>query len=130
MKTLPFLKLVFLLFGVLNQGYAQESNNSWEKIKLKKNQFELHNVIGSIVKFEGSKVLKIERDLNAIPFDESRIEETVDEPHYARLVGLEDFEKGESIVNYKIPSPMRGSLDLSGCIFEFIQRTRPLMEFI
>ena len=42
--------------------------------------------------FQGKKVLKIERDLAAIPFDSTRIEATVDEPHYARLLGLEDLK--------------------------------------
>jgi len=65
-----------------------------QKLVLKKQTFELHNVTGSIIEFEGKKVLKIERDLNALPFDVNNIEKTVDEPHYARLVGLEDFENG------------------------------------
>lgn len=65
-----------------------------QKLTLKKQTFELHNVTGSIIKFEGKKVLKIERDLEALPFDVNNIEKTVDEPHYARLVGLEDFENG------------------------------------
>ncbi|MBN8651873.1 MAG: hypothetical protein J0L67_10620 [Cytophagales bacterium] len=65
-----------------------------QKLTLKGQTFELHNVTGSIIEFEGKKVLKIERDLKALPFDVNNIEKTVDEPHYARLVGLEDFENG------------------------------------
>jgi hypothetical protein len=65
-----------------------------QKLNLKKQTFELHNVTGSIIVFEGKEVLKIERDLKALPFDVNNIEATVDEPHYARLVGLEDFENG------------------------------------
>jgi hypothetical protein len=65
-----------------------------ERLTLKKQTFELHNVTGSIIKFAGKDVLKIERDLRALPFDVNNIEKTVDEPHYARLVGLEDFENG------------------------------------
>ncbi|MGC1243284.1 MAG: hypothetical protein WA874_16955, partial [Chryseosolibacter sp.] len=65
-----------------------------ERLTLRKQTFELHNVTGSIIKFEGAKVLKIERDLNALPFDVNNVEGTVDEPHYARLVSLEDFENG------------------------------------
>lgn len=65
-----------------------------QQLTLKKQTFELHNVTGSIIEFEGKKVLKIERDLKALPFDVNNIEKTVDEPHYARLVGLEDFENG------------------------------------
>lgn len=65
-----------------------------QRLTLQKQTFELHNVTGSITKFKGEKVLKIERDLEALPFDVNDIEGTVDEPHYARLVGLEDFENG------------------------------------
>jgi hypothetical protein len=65
-----------------------------QRLTLGKQTFELHNVTGSVIKFEGKDVLKIERDLNALPFDVNNIEGTVDEPHYARLVGLEDFENG------------------------------------
>jgi hypothetical protein len=65
-----------------------------QTLTLKKQNFELHNVTGSIIEFEGKKALKIERDLKALPFDANNLEKTVDEPHYARLVGLEDFENG------------------------------------
>ena len=65
-----------------------------QKLTLKKQTFELHNVTGSIIDFEGKKVLKIERDLKAIPFDSTRLEATVDEPHYARLMGLDDLKMG------------------------------------
>jgi hypothetical protein len=69
-------------------------NGFGQTLKLKNQAFELHNVTGSIIKFEGKKVLKIERDLEALPFDADRLEETVDETHYARLVDLDDFENG------------------------------------
>lgn len=51
-----------------------------QTLKLDGQEFELKNVTGSIIEFQGEKVLKIERDLNAIPFDEARLESTVDEP--------------------------------------------------
>ncbi len=79
-----------ILFPILLSCFFALGQN----LELKNQTFELHNVTGSIIKFEGKKVLKIERDLKAIPFDENNIEATVDEPHYARLVGLEDFENG------------------------------------
>jgi hypothetical protein len=87
-----FISLWFILgisFGVTAQGTV-----SWQKIALAKQIFELHNVTGEIVKFQGEKVLKIERDLKALPFDSNRLESTVDETHYARLLGLDDFENG------------------------------------
>ena len=81
--------LLFLLLICMVDVSAQK-----QRLVLRKQTFELHNVTGSIIKFEGKEVLKIERDLKALPFDVNNIEGTVDEPHYARLVGLEDFENG------------------------------------
>jgi hypothetical protein len=64
-----------------------------QNLTLKNQTFELVNVTGSITKFQGKNVLKIERDFTKIPFDESRLEATVDEPTYAKLTGL-DFDNG------------------------------------
>src|SRR5687768_16009479 len=84
-------KVELILLLVLTTFYVSGQK---QKLNLKKQTFELHNVTGSIIVFEGKQVLKIERDLNALPFDVNHIEATVDGPHYARLVGLEDFENG------------------------------------
>jgi hypothetical protein len=84
-------KIQLILILVLGTLYVSGQKH---KLDLKKQTFELHNVTGSIIVFEGKQVLKIERDLKALPFDVNNIEKTVDEPHYARLVGLEDFENG------------------------------------
>ncbi|WP_255080593.1 DUF1080 domain-containing protein [Lacihabitans sp. CCS-44] len=65
-----------------------------QNLKFGKQTFELHNVTGSIIEFQGKKVLKIERDLKALPFDEKNLETTVDDRHYARLLGIDDFENG------------------------------------
>lgn len=78
-----FIKLFFIV-----------SVSAQTKLKLGKQVFELHNVTGSIIKFQGENVLKIERDLKALPFDSNRLEATVDEKHYAKLLGLDDFENG------------------------------------
>lgn len=83
-----FQLVLVLIFSTLSVSGQKQ------KLNLKKQTFELHNVTGSIIEFEGKQVLKIERDLKALPFDVNNIEKTVDEPHYARLVGLEDFENG------------------------------------
>ncbi len=82
-------QIIFLLVLAAFSASAQK-----QKLTLKKQAFELHNVTGSIIEFQGKKVLKIERDLKALPFDVNNIEATVDGPHYARLVGLDDFENG------------------------------------
>jgi hypothetical protein len=83
------LQLSLLLFLCTMSVFSQK-----QILALREQNFELHNVTGSIIKFEGKEVLKIERDLKALPFDVNNIERTVDEPHYARFVGLEDFENG------------------------------------
>lgn len=92
-----------------------------QRLKLKNQEFDLHNVTGEIIRFEGKDVLKIERDLNAIPFDSTRVEETVDEPHYARLVGLDDFENGTIEVKMysqlKVPAPYSGIAGFIGLFF-------------
>jgi hypothetical protein len=92
-----------------------------QQLRLKKQVFELHNVTGSIIKFQGKKVLKIERDLKALPFDVNNIEGTVDEPHYARLVGLEDFENGTIEVKMysqlQNPAPYPGIAGFIGVYF-------------
>jgi hypothetical protein len=83
------IQIVVLLVLTAFSAFSQK-----QQISLKNQTFELHNVTGSIVDFEGKKVLKIERDLKALPFDANRLEATVDETHYARLLGLDDFENG------------------------------------
>ena len=96
-----------------------------QSLKLKKQEFELHHVTGEIVTFQGKKVLKIERDLTAIPFDSTRIEATVDEPHYARLLGLEDFENGTIEVKMysqlQDPAPYSGIAGFIGVYFRVAQ---------
>jgi hypothetical protein len=83
MRKHQIILLIFCTFSAFGQ-----------KIKLGKQTFELHNVTGSVVDFQGKKVLKIERDLKALPFDEKKLETTVDDRHYARLVDIDDFENG------------------------------------
>lgn len=92
-----------------------------KQLQLGKQTFELHNVTGEIIKFQGRKVLKIERDLKAIPFDVNNIEKTVDEPHYARLVDLDDFENGSIEVKLysqiQDPAPYPGVAGFIGVFF-------------
>lgn len=92
-----------------------------QTLTLRKQTFELHNVTGSVIKFEGKEVLKIERDLKAIPFDVNNIQGTVDEPHYARLLGLEDFENGTIEVKMysqlQDPAPYPGIAGFIGVYF-------------
>lgn len=91
------------------------------KLTLGKQVFELHNVTGSIIKFQGEPVLKIERDLNSLPFDPNRLEATVDEKHYAKLVGLNDFENGTIEIKMysqiQDPSPFAGAAGFIGLYY-------------
>jgi hypothetical protein len=113
MKRMPLI-LILVLGALYVSGQKQ-------KLTLKKQTFELHNVTGSIITFEGKQVLKIERDLEALPFDVNNIEKTVDEPHYARLVGLEDFENGTiEVMMYsqlQDPAPYPGIAGFIGVYF-------------
>jgi hypothetical protein len=88
---------------------------------LGKQVFELHNVTGSVIKFEGVDVIKIERDLNAIPFDSNNVEKTVDEAHYAMLLNLDDFENGTiEVMMYsqlQKPAPYSGIAGFIGMFF-------------
>lgn len=93
---------------------------SAQKITLNKQAFELKNVTGSIVDLNGEQVLKIERDLKAIPFDVNRLGSTVDEPTYAKLLNF-NFEDG--IIEVKMlsqiqnPSPFQSAQGFIGLAF-------------
>jgi hypothetical protein len=113
--------LVLLMYCSIVSTYAQVKSETRTQFKLGKHRFELHNVKGGIVDFQGTKVLKIERDLDAIPFDSNNIEKTVDEPHYARLVGMDDFENGTIEVKMysqlQDPAPYSGIAGFIGVFF-------------
>jgi hypothetical protein len=105
---------ILLLLGLATFSASGQK----QQISLKNQMFELHNVTGSVINFEGKKVLKIERDLKAFPFDINRLEATVDDIHYARLVGLDDFENGTIEIKMysqlQNPSPFPGSAGFIG----------------
>ncbi|HLO81398.1 MAG TPA: hypothetical protein VK166_10585 [Chitinophagaceae bacterium] len=115
-KNLGFSILLFLIF---TSGFGQK------RLQLGKQTFELHNVTGSIIKFEGQNVLKIERDLIALPFDANRLEATVDEPHYAKVAGLDDFENGTIEVKMysqiQNPSPFPAAAGFIGVFFRIAE---------
>jgi hypothetical protein len=91
-----------------------------QKLKLDKYEFELKNVTGSVTEFNGEKVLKIERDLKALPFDVNNLGPTVDEPTYAKLTNLV-FENG--VIEVKLlsqiqnPSPFEFAQGFIGVAF-------------
>ncbi len=92
-----------------------------QNLSIGKQTFELRNVTGSVIEFQGKKVLKIERDLKAFPFDEKNLETTVDDRHYARLLGINDFENGTIEVKMysqlQNPAPYPGIAGFIGLYF-------------
>jgi hypothetical protein len=91
-----------------------------QTIKWKNQDFELKNVTGSLVKLNGEEVLKIERDLKALPFDEKNLAATVDEPTYAKLTNF-DFENGvievKMLSQIQNPSPFAAAQGFIGIAF-------------
>ena len=96
-----------------------------QKLKLNNQEFELTNVSGSITELNGEKVLKIERDLKAIPFDVKNLEATVDEPTYAKLTNL-DFENGtievKMLSQIQNPSPFEFAQGFIGVAFRISEK--------
>ena len=96
-----------------------------QKLQLGNQTFELHNVKGEIIQFQGSKVLKIERDLIALPFDSTKLEATVDDRHYAKLVGMDDFENGTIEVKMysqiQNPSPYKPAAGFIGVYYRIAE---------
>ncbi|HEY0677821.1 MAG TPA: hypothetical protein VGD17_06030 [Chitinophagaceae bacterium] len=86
----------------------------------KSQQFEIKNVTASLVQLNGEEVLKVERDLKAIPFDVNRLEATVDEPTYVKLKDL-NFENGtievKMLSRIQDPSPFSNAQGFIGIAF-------------
>ena len=125
MKTLRIKCILYVLVAIVtfksNAQSPVEHSKNWKRVNLNKQVFELHNVTGEVISFQGKKVLKIERDLKAIPFDSLRVVKTVDEPHYARLADLNDFENGTIEVKLysqiQNPKPYSGVAGFIGIVF-------------
>jgi hypothetical protein len=63
--------------------------------------FVISNVKASLVELNGEEVLKVERDLDALPFDENNLVQTVDEPTFVKLKDL-DIQNG--VIEVKVLS--------------------------
>lgn len=86
------ITLLFSLLAIVVSG---------QSLRYEKQYFELHNVKATVVKLKGEEVIKMERDLVALPFDKNNMASTVDEPTYAKLKGV-SFENG--IIEVKVLS--------------------------
>lgn len=120
MNRNKFLLSVLLVFSFSLSLFAQ-GKDEYKTITLKNQVFQLYNVTGEVIRFEGKKVLKLERDLKAFPFDTSRLEATVDDIHYARLMDLNDFENGTIEIKMysqiQNPSPFSGAAGFIGIYY-------------
>ncbi|MEB2777923.1 hypothetical protein SYJ56_21595 [Algoriphagus sp. D3-2-R+10] len=89
------LKLTLLtLFSMIYGAQVQT-------IEFEGKEFELSNVKASVEELNGDEVLRIERDLEALPFDAERLEATVDEPTFVKL---KEFNLENGIVEVKMLS--------------------------
>jgi hypothetical protein len=82
-----------------------------QKSNIREHQIEFKNVTGSFVELDGEEVLKVERDLNALPFDNNRLVATVNEPTYAKLTDV-DFENG--VIEVKVLSRIQKNTPYPG----------------
>ena len=91
-----------------------------QTIRFEGNNFELVNVNASVVNYQGENVLKVERDLEKMPFDIEKLESTVDEPTYVKLLDV-DFENGiievKMLSDIQNPSPFQGAAGFIGLAF-------------
>ncbi len=91
-----------------------------QTITWKKQEFELKNVTASVMKVNGEEVLKVERDLKALPFDEKNLAATVDQPTYVRLKNVE-LENGtievKMLSRIQDPSPFEAARGFIGLAF-------------
>jgi hypothetical protein len=91
-----------------------------DTIKWEGREFYKKNVHASVVTLNGEEVLKVERDLKALPFDIKRLSETVDEPTYVKL---KDFDFADGIFEVKVlarvqrPTPYPESQGFLGFYF-------------
>jgi hypothetical protein len=61
--------------------------------------FNISNVKASQVELNGEEVLKVERDLAALPFDVNNLAQTVDEPTF---VTLKDVDIQNGVIEVKV----------------------------
>jgi hypothetical protein len=113
MKWNKIIILAFAAIAFLTNAHAQD-------IEFAEKKFEPVNVTASVETFQGGKALKIERDLQKMPFDTAHLEATVDEPTFIKLKDL-DFENGTIEVkmysDIQNPSPFTGAAGFIGVAF-------------
>lgn len=111
-----FITLVFLLSPFL-PAFGQTI--TWEG-----REFETVNVKAEKVQLNGEEVLKVERDLEALPFDINNLSETVDEPTYVKLKDV-TIENGifevKVLSRILVPSPFPRAQGFIGAAYRINQ---------
>ncbi|MDI1324938.1 MAG: hypothetical protein PSV36_19495 [Algoriphagus sp.] len=79
---LTFLGLFSMIYGAQAQTFLFEGKD-----------FEISHVKASVVQLNGEEVLRLERNLESLPFDPERMGATVDEPTFLKLKGV-NLENG------------------------------------
>lgn len=100
------------------QGAARSSIH--QTLEWEGRVFEMVNVKASVTQLKGESVLRLERDLEALPFDINREVETVDDRHFLKL---KDFQFTDGIFEVKLlsrvlqPAPFPNSQGFMGMYF-------------
>lgn len=112
------MKKVVLMFFVsvfahLHYSYAQT-------IKFEDVEFDIVNVKASSTLLNGEKVIKVERDLDKLPFDANRLGATVDEPTFIKMKNV-DFADGvievKMLSKIQHPSPFEAARGFIGIAY-------------
>jgi hypothetical protein len=112
---------------LLSCGIARAETIEWDG-----RRFEIANVKASIVELAGESALRVERDLDALPFDAGNLAATVDEPTFVKLA---DLNIGNGAVEVKVlsriqaPSPFEYAQGFIGLAFR-IDETNTAFESI
>ncbi len=113
-------KMILVASGLVATALSSHA----QTIKWKGKEFEISNVNASVVSLNGEEVLKVERDLEKLPFDVNRLEETVDEPTYVKL---KDFNFENGTIEVKVlsqiqdPSPFEFAQGFIGIAFRIAE---------
>lgn len=114
------IPIITRAFGVFLASFAACIPAFSQAIVFSGRNFVSKNVKASVVKFQGAEVMKVERDLVALPFDSTRMGATVDEPTFVKL-NNQLFENGTIEVKMwsqiQDPSPFRQARGFIGIAF-------------
>lgn len=108
-------RLIAAIVLLCTMGISNAQTIQWEG-----KDFEISKVKASVVQLKGEEVIKIERDLEALPFDADNLEATVDEPTFVKL---KDVNLENGVVEVKVlsriqnPSPFKGAQGFIGIAF-------------